>query len=91
MTEDAGNVSRWANDHGLQLNPSKTRSIIFGSTPNLVFLANQQLPSVVVNNYPVEYVGQIKNLGAIMTTDLTWNLFVPRFIMLSSSLGSERG
>ena len=44
MTEDAGNVSRWASDHGPRLNPSKTKSIIFGSTPNLVFLANQQLP-----------------------------------------------
>ena len=55
MTEDAGNVSRWANNHGWQLNPSRTRSIIFGSTPNLVFLANQQLPSVVVDNHPVEY------------------------------------
>ena len=73
MTEDASNVSRWASDHALKLNPSKTKSIIFGSTPNLVFLANQQLPSVVVDNYPVEYVSQIKNLGVIMTTDLTWN------------------
>ena len=76
MTEDAGNVSRWANDHGLQLNPSKTRSIIFGSTPNLVFLANQQLPSVVVDNDSVQYVSQIKNLGVIMTTDLTWNAHI---------------
>ena len=42
MTEDAGNVSRWASDHGLRLNPRKTKSIIFGRTPNLVFLANQQ-------------------------------------------------
>ena len=76
MTEDASYVSRWANDHGLQLNPSKTKSIIFGSTPNLVFLANQQLPSVVVDNHPVEYVSQIKNLGVIMTTDLTWNAHI---------------
>ena len=76
MTEDAGNFSRWASDHGLQLNPSKTKSIIFGSTPNLVFLANQQLPSVVVDNHPVEYVSQIKNLGVIMTTDLTWNAHI---------------
>ena len=71
MTEDASNVSRWASDHGPQLNPSKTKSIIFDSTPNLVFLANQQLPSVVVDNDPVEYFSQIKNLGVIMTTDLT--------------------
>ena len=76
MIEDANNVSRWANEHGLQLNPGKTKSIIFGSTPNPSFLATKQLPSVVVDNHPVEYVHQIKNLGVIMTTDLTWNAHV---------------
>ena len=76
MTEDASNVSRWASDHDQQLNPGKTKSIIFASTPNLVFLANQQLPSVVVDNHPVEYVSQIKNLGVIMTIDLTWNAHI---------------
>ena len=63
MTEDANNVSRWANEHGLQLNPSKTKSIIFGSTPILLFLATKQLSSVVVDNHRVEYVNQIKNPG----------------------------
>ena len=76
MTEDANNVSRWANEHVLQLNPGETKSIIFGSTPNLTFLAAKQLPSVVVDNHPVEYVSQIKNLGVIMTTDLTWNAHI---------------
>ena len=73
MTEDTNNVSRWANEHDLQLNPGKTKSIIFGSTANLSFLAAKQLPSVVVDNRPVEYVSQIKNLDVIMTIDLTWN------------------
>ena len=76
MTEDPSNVSKWASDHALQLNPSKTKSIIFGSTRNLVFLANQQLPSVVVDNHSVENVTQIKNLGVIMTTDLTSNTHI---------------
>ena len=70
MTEDANNVSRWANEHGLQLNPGKTKSIIFGSTPNLSFLATKQLPTVVVDNHPVEYVSQI------MTTDLIGNAHI---------------
>ena len=76
MTEDANNVSRWANEHGLQLNPGKTKSIIFGSTTNLTFLAAKQLLSVVVDNHPVEYVSQIKNLGVIMTADLTCNAHI---------------
>ena len=76
MTEEANNVSRWASEHGLQLNPGKTKSIIFGSAPNLSFLATKQLPSVVVDNHPVQYVSQIKNLGVIMTTDLTWNALI---------------
>ena len=71
MTEDASNVSRWASEHGLQLHPGKTKSIIFGSAPNLLFLANPQLPSVDVGNHPVEYFSQVKNLGVIMTADLT--------------------
>ena len=57
----------------LELNPGETKSIIFGSTPNVSFLAAKQLPSVVVDNHPVEYVNQIKKLGIIMITDLTWN------------------
>ena len=55
MTEEANNVSRWASEHGLQLNLGKTKSIIFGSAPNLSFLATQ-LPSVVVDIHPVQYV-----------------------------------
>ena len=69
MTKDANNVSRWANEDGLQLNPGKTKSVIFGSSPNLSFLATNQLPSVVVDNHLVEYVSQVKNLNVIMTTD----------------------
>ena len=76
MTDEANNVSRWASEHGLQLNPGKTKSIIFGSAPNLLFLATKQLPPVVVDNNPVQYVSQIKNLGIIMTTDLTWNAHI---------------
>ena len=76
MTQDANNVSRWVNEHGLQLIPGKSKSIIFGSTSNLSFLVTKQLPSVVVDNYPVQYVSQIKNLGVIMTTDLTWNAHI---------------
>ena len=72
VTED----SRWANKHGLQLNPGKTKSIIFGNTPNLSFLATSQLPSVVVDNHLVEYVSQVKNLGVIMTTGLSWNAHI---------------
>ena len=75
MTEEASNVSRSASEHGLQLSPGQTKSIIFVSTPNLLFLTNQQFPLVIVNNHPAEYVSQIKNLGVIMTTDLTWNGF----------------
>ena len=76
MTEEANNVSRWASEHSLQLNPGKTKSIIFGSVPNLLFLANQQLPSIAVDNHPLQYVCQIKNLGIIMTKDLTWNAHI---------------
>ena len=76
MTEEANNVSRWASGHGLQLNPGKTKSIIFVSASNLPFLATKQLSSVVVDNHPVQYVSQIKNLGVIMTTDLTWNAHI---------------
>ena len=76
MTEDTTDVSRWASDHGLQLNPGNTKSIIFSSTSNLIFLVKQQLPSVVVDKHPVEYVSPIKNLGVIMTTDLTWNAHI---------------
>ena len=54
MTEETNNVSRWASEHGLQLNPGKT---------NHPFLATKQLPSVVVDNYPVQYVSQIKKSG----------------------------
>ena len=54
MTEEANNVSRWASEHGLQLNPGKTKSIIFRSAPNLSFLATKQLSSVVVDNHPVQ-------------------------------------
>ena len=76
MTEKANNVSRWATEHGLQLYPGKTKSIICGSAPNLSFLATKQLPSVVVDSHPIQYVSQIKNLGVIMTTDLTWNVHI---------------
>ena len=46
-------------------NPGKIKSIIFGSASNLSFLATKQLPSVVVDNHPVQYVSQTKNLGVL--------------------------
>ena len=64
-------------------NPDKTKSVIFGSAPNLLFLATKPLPLVVVDNHPVEYVNPIKNRSVILTTDLTWNSHIR-----SSSLDS---
>ena len=73
MNVDISQVSMWAAAQGLSLNASKTKAIIFGSTANLQYISNKFIPSLIVNNQPIAFVSQVKSLGILLTSDLSWN------------------
>ena len=76
MNEDIVQVSRWASDQGLSLNAAKTNAIIFGSTANLQYLSNKTLPPLMVGDQEIAIVNQVKSLGVILSSDLTWNAHI---------------
>ena len=76
MNEDILQVSRWAADQGLTLNAAKTNAIIFGSPANLHYLSNKILPSLMVGDQEIAIANQVKSLGVILISDLTWNAHI---------------
>ena len=66
-------VSVWASENALRLNIGKTKAIIFGSEHNINWLQGLSLPGVEVQSGVfVPFVDEVKNLGVIMDSKLTW-------------------
>ena len=69
--EDIIQAAHWPQNHGLSLNPSKTKAIIFGSLPYLAYICTLALLPLLVSNQPIEFFHQMKWLGVILNADLT--------------------
>ena len=76
LNEDIIQVSHQAQHHGLSLNPSKTKAIIFSSSPNLSYISTLALPPLLVSNQAIKLIHQVKRLGLILTADLTWKIYI---------------
>ncbi|XP_077258283.1 uncharacterized protein LOC143895191 [Temnothorax americanus] len=72
VTRDANAIFTYAEANGLKLNPSKSKVIIFGSRANISNIDLSQLMPVVVNGAPIPFVSEVRNLGVILTSNLSW-------------------
>lgn len=76
LNRDAAGVVAWSRDNGLDLNVTKTKAIIFGSSHNLNKLKSREVASVVIEGCTIPYSDNVKNLGVQFSADLSWNKHV---------------
>ena len=88
INRDLENILRWTEKIGISINSSKTKALIFGSKYNLNRLQYMNIPSIILNNKVIPFCNVAKNLGVILSTDLTWNEHVSSIIAkVNKSLG----
>ncbi|CAH2226320.1 jg5211 [Pararge aegeria aegeria] len=71
INEDLKAVGDWAKNHGLILNPLKSKFIIFG-TKHQRLKVKQNLKPLIVDGKNIERVDCVRNLGLLMDEDLRY-------------------
>uniref|UniRef100_A0A1B6LTE5 Reverse transcriptase domain-containing protein n=2 Tax=Graphocephala atropunctata TaxID=36148 RepID=A0A1B6LTE5_9HEMI len=66
-------ITRWAQRHGLQLNETKTQTMVLGTPRLLSQIDFPNFPKLRLNNSELNYSDKVKNLGIIFNKSLTWN------------------
>lgn len=69
---DLENILDWSHRHGLIVNPSKSQTIIIGSSKLISRIDFSNLPTILFNGTQIPYSFQVKNLGIIMDRTLSW-------------------
>ena len=73
LNSDICKFVQWSRDVGLTLNSSKTKFMILGSNFNLLKIESISLSNIIVDNSIIPRSDKVKNLGVIISQDLTWN------------------
>ena len=91
MQREARAVADWAELNGLELNLKKSKVMLLGSEAYISsdILNVNNLPPIIINNSPLQYVNLFKNLGLWITPTLDWKAHVEHILKkVHSSLGS---
>ena len=86
MNNELIHLNDWLNVNLLSLNLKKTSYIIF-SGPRKIISEDPGLP-VIVNNYPIQRVSQVKFLGIIIDEHLTW---LPHILLVKNKIAKIIG
>jgi hypothetical protein len=81
VNEDLNNISDWVKSNGIRLNPNKTQVIVFGQPAELRLISGQ-LPLLRLNNVDIPYLDQVKNLGVIFDSTLSWCPYIKIFLVV---------
>lgn len=73
LNGDIARFVRWSSEVGLSLNSNKTKFIIIGSNYNLRKIDSIDLPNLTVQDIVIPRSDKVRNLGVIISEDLTWN------------------
>ncbi|XP_024886453.1 uncharacterized protein LOC112463950, partial [Temnothorax curvispinosus] len=58
--------------NGLKLNPAKSKAMIYGSNAYVRNIDLSLLPPIIVNQVPIPFVSEVRNLGVVFTPTLSW-------------------
>ena len=72
LTEVARKVADWARRNSLTLNTTKTTAIVFGSSHTVGLFNSLDYPCLIIDGETVKLVNEIKSLGVILDSTLTW-------------------
>ena len=72
ISRDANVIFAYAESNGLKLNPSKSKVMIYGSNAHVRNIDLSLLPPVMVNQVPIPFVSEVRNLGVVFTPALSW-------------------
>lgn len=73
ISYDVGVIARYADCNGLKLNLQKTKIIIQGSGAYVSQLDLNSLMPIGVGDIIVPYVSEVRNLGIVMSSNLSWH------------------
>ncbi|XP_044583970.1 uncharacterized protein LOC123264615 [Cotesia glomerata] len=92
ITTDAQAVADWAKDNGLEINVTKTKAMLLGSSGKLKNIQHNFLPPTVVNGIAIPFTESAKCLGLHITNTLSWNLHTSKTIknLLPGQTASDR-
>ena len=68
-------ISEYMKHNGLSLSIEKTNMILFNSGSN-----PEKMPTFTVGNTPIKYVTQVKFLGVLFTSKLSWNKHIDNLL-----------
>ncbi|XP_044584959.1 uncharacterized protein LOC123265327 [Cotesia glomerata] len=80
ITTDAQAVADWAKNNGLEINVTKTKAMLLGSSGKLKNIQHNFLPPIVVNGIAIPFTESAKCLGLHITNTLSWNLHTSKTI-----------
>lgn len=63
INNDIKNINNWMKSHGLQLNPTKTQTILISSPQIINHIDYSKTKKIEVNNFEIEFSNQVKYLG----------------------------
>lgn len=84
-------IFEWSKSYGLNLNPTKSQTIIIGTQKQVAKLNITHLPPVMYDCTPISYTKSVKNLGIIMDNTLSWTPHVSNISRkIFATMGSLR-
>lgn len=69
---DLRRIAEWSRVYGLKINPTKTQTIIIGSSRTVSKIDWSTLPHIVFDGVVVPYSETVKNLGITFDCSLSW-------------------
>lgn len=72
LNDNLSNIYNWSRSHGLKVNPDKSQAIIIGGSKQLARLNVTNVPSLLFDSTPLTYSKEVKNLGVIFDSTLSW-------------------
>ena len=67
LQEFLNDLMKYTNDHEMKINDSKTKAILFNNAVKSDFF-----PNLTLNDTPLEVVEEIRLLGVMVSSDLSW-------------------